>query len=155
NGTRVRELVQEVSDVDVLMGPSGGEGINVIDTVNPDIILSISGNRWQATLRSRSIIDHRRLARLGFTIATVINRQSPWDAVFGSDLITPTDYGKTTCEVGARICSVCRAMSHPQLSSLCADRSLDQNRNPDMPCPNQKGLVLKDAVSFDSGLKRF
>jgi hypothetical protein len=32
-------------------------------------------------MRSRSVIDHRKLSRMGLMLAGVVNRQTPWEIV--------------------------------------------------------------------------
>jgi hypothetical protein len=170
---KVRDLVQEIAGVEAFIKTPTHDLVKMIDSEDADIILNSWGNRWQATLRSRSIQDHRRLARLGFAIATVINRQTPWDAVVGSDLMAPQDYGKTACEIGRRICAVYRSIGHPDFDALCESPVDDEERNGtkegvaannktddnEMVACDQKGTdqnapVLKDAKVFDRALKK-
>lgn len=156
-GDYIKKLVREVSGTRTVVKGATADLEDMIDREKADIVLSRLGDRWQATLRSRSILDHRRLARAGFTIASVINRLTPWDAVISAETVSPAGYGRTVCELGARMCAVYRDIGHPRFAELCEDGtsgSLVEMRSAGA-CPNVSGAILRDAVGFDSQLREF
>jgi hypothetical protein len=161
-GLYLRSLVTELSGIDAVVKPAVGGLDALIDNTNADIVLSKLSSSWQASLRPRSILDHRRLARVGFAIAAVINRRTPWESVISAETVSPTNYGRAACDVGERICSVLRAIGDPHLADLCTTPSDYQAENGypfdstgTTPCKNKSDIVLKNALGFDFDLKKF
>jgi hypothetical protein len=119
-GSRIEKLTREIEGVIPIVSASALSTAELMDKHDPAIVLSRAGNVWQATLRSRSILDHKRLARLGLMLATVINHESPWNAVISAEAFTPADARKMPCSVGARICSAYRWINHPKAQEWCS-----------------------------------
>ena len=166
----IQEMVKELSDVEVIDANRKGDFVQAADIHRADIILkpwaqprgdpdTKASHRWQATIRSQSIVDHRRLARAGFAIATIINRHTPWDAIVGSDLMMAKDYGTTICQVGARMCSVYKSVGHPKAAALCSDlaqrRPKDASATKTASCSEERGAVLNWAIAFDNAIHDF
>jgi hypothetical protein len=161
-GERIKSLVRELSGIDPVLATPRGDLETLIDETNADIIISNAAGRWQASLRPRSVLDHRRLARVGFTMAAIVNRLSPWETIISADAVAPMDYGTTACELGARICSVYRDVGDPRFEALCIDPSkyvsTDEYKFDDIKpkvCPQTGGEVLRDSLGFDFQLRKF
>jgi hypothetical protein len=161
-GLRIKSLVRELSGTEAIVKGASGNLEDLIDVEKADIVLSRLSNRWQASLRPRSILDHRRLARIGFTIAAVVNRLSPWETIISADSVAPSDYGKTACDVGARMCSVYREIGDPRFADLCgtsseysADGDYEFDGKEASACPSSGKFVLKEAIGLDYQLRKF
>jgi hypothetical protein len=161
-GLRVKALVGELSGVESVLRRAPTNLDAVIDETKADIIILKLSDTWQASLRPRSILDHRRLARIGFGLAAIINHLTPWETVISADSVSRMDYGRTACEIGERVCSTLKAVGDTQFKALC---SLPSSYTPAtaypfddktvIPCQNSRGTVLNDALGFDFRLKKF
>lgn len=161
-GWQIEKLVKELSGVAITVRASFGNFEQLIDQEQPDIVLAKSSEQWKASLRPRSILEHRRLSRTGFAIAAIINRQTPWETVISAESSAPKDFGRMICEHGVRICSVYRSAGHPKFNELCIDPrkyqpiKFDASDDEFTPCADkQDRMVLKDAVALDYRLKKF
>jgi ABC-2 type transporter len=158
-GRRIAALVGEIEGIIPVIASPANDVMGLVDHYNPSIILNHADGRWQATLRSRSIIDHRRLARLGLMLATVINRQTPWDAVAGTDVFTAADQKNTVCQIGARICAAYRWIGDPRMSELCSMPVKPLSNDPRKQSTDEKcgvdSIALKQALAFAGAIDEF
>ena len=76
-GSQIKSLIKELSGVEARLAPPLSTLETVIGESKSNIIIHKVDNLWHATLRPRSILDHRRLARVGFSLAAIINRLTP------------------------------------------------------------------------------
>lgn len=80
-GHHISDLISELSAIKPTLA---GADLNLEQAVagsQADIVLHKVGSFWQATLRPRSILDHRRLSRAAFSLAEVVNHIGPWDTI--------------------------------------------------------------------------
>jgi hypothetical protein len=148
-GHWMAERVKEIEGVQPVLNVAGNDPQEEIERANPSIILSrAEGGLWQATLRSRSIIDHRKLSRLGLMLAGAINRQTPWEIIAGTDVFSTSDHATAACEIGERICAAYRWTGHPKLGEFCTN-SAEQS------CPTSKTSTLISAGSFAQAIDGF
>lgn len=147
-GRKLALQVKEIEGTNPQLNTAGADPLDEIERVNPSIILSRADSIWQATLRSRSIIDHRKLSRLGLMLAGVVNRQTPWEIVAGRNVFGAEDHATSACEIGERICSAYRWTAHPQLNEFCT-------KDPQGACYGSVNGALSAGVAFASAVNSF
>jgi hypothetical protein len=148
-GLRLADRIQEIEGAIPHLSTPSLDPLEVIQRINPSIILSRTEDRlWQATLRSRSIIDHRKLSRLGLMLAGVINRQTPWEVIAGTDVYSTADHASAACSIGERICSAYKWTGHPNLDEFCTN-------GPIKACAPGKSSTLLSAGAFAGAIADF
>lgn len=159
-GGRIADLISQLSGLKPLL-PAGPIPEDLIDRTDADIVIHKSKDLWRATVRPRSILDHRRLSRLGFSLAAVINRATPWDTVMSAESMSRRDHGRTMCEIGERMCAIFKSSGHPQYEVMCLAPSefkasaLYAFEEAVLPCRESKTPVLRDALEFSYRLANF
>jgi hypothetical protein len=177
-GHHIFDLIGELSAVEPKLSDPDQTFDQAVTNSQADIVLHKVNDLWQATLRPRSILDHRRLARTAFSLAEVVNHLGPWDTVMSADSMSRRNYRNMVCDIGEHMCAILRSVGDARYKDLCLPHSASDQQadataertaatadeakdgSPDESedhnsCAEHKGPVLESALSLAKSLKSF
>ena len=151
-GQHISDLIAELSAIRPTLANTALTYDQAVAGSQADIVLHKLNDLWRATLRPRSILDHRRLARAAFSLAEVVNHIGPWDTVISADSMSRRNYQSMICDIGERMCSLLQSVGDAHYKDQClppskSNQQADESVKPDEASPDDKQDKTSDGTA--------